>query len=302
MIPCSDLYTFYSFLNKAAIVEEKELNPDGTRINKWNLSTIQQVEEFKCLLRVAPIWVTGILSLTPIIQQSTFSISQALQMDRHMGPKFQIPAASIVVISFLTITFFIPLYDRFLVPALRKLTGHQNGITELQRMAIGIVFAVLSMVVAGLVEMARRNLANGPGGGSMMSVFWLTPQFVLMGLCEAFNIIGQIEFFNKEFPEHMRTMGNALSSCSIALSSYVSTAMVLIVHRTTGRGGADGRPDWLADDLNRGRLDYFYYIVAATSFFNFFFFLYCAKNYRYKGKISDPQDFELVSSEKKLEV
>ncbi|XP_022957160.1 protein NRT1/ PTR FAMILY 2.13-like [Cucurbita moschata] len=294
----------FSFLNKAAIVVEKELNPDGTRINKWNLSSIQQVEELKCLVRVGPIWVTGILSLTPIIQQATFSISQALQMDRHMGPNFQMPPASIIVISFLTITFFIPLYDQFLVPAFRKFTHHPNGITELQRMAVGIIFAVLSMIVAGIVEKERRNRANGPNGGSIMSVFWLTPQFFLMGLCEAFNIIGQIEFFNKEFPEHMRTMGNAFSSCSIALSSYVNTAMVLIVHRTTGSGGAHGKPDWLANDLNKGRLDYFYYVVAATAFFNFFFFIYCAKNYHYKGKVSDSQqDLELViASDKKLDV
>ncbi|XP_023542266.1 protein NRT1/ PTR FAMILY 2.13-like [Cucurbita pepo subsp. pepo] len=290
----------FRFLNKAAVVMEKELNPDGKRTNKWNLSTIQQVEEFKCLIRVAPIWVTGILSLTPMLQQATFSISQALLMDRRIGPNFHIPPASIIVISFLTITLFVPIYDRFLVPFLRKFTHHQNGITQLQRMAVGIIFAVLSMVIAGLIEMARRNQANA-GGGSM-SVFWLTPQFFLMGLCEAFNIIGQIEFFNKEFPEHMRTMGNALSSCSIALSSYVSTALVLIVHRTTG-GGGDGRADWLADDLNKGRLDYFYYIVAATAFFNFFLFLYCAKNYRYKGKESNSElDFELASSDKKLEV
>lgn len=173
-------------------------------------------------------------------------------------------------------------------------------------MAIGIVFAVLSMVVAGLVEMERRNRANRPNPSSM-SVFWLTPQFFLMGLCEAFNIIGQIEFFNKEFPEHMRTMGNALSSCSIALASYVSTAMVLIVHRTTGHGHGgnpdDHHPDWLADDLNHGRLDYFYYVIGAMAFFNFFFFIYCAKNYRYKGEISDSQrDLELVSCEKKVDV
>lgn len=278
---------------------EKEINLDGRRVNKWNLSSIQQVEELKCLFRVFPIWVTGILSLTPIIQQSTFSISQALQMNRHMGPNFQIPPASIIVISFLTITFFIPFYDQFLVPTLRKFTHHPNGITELQRMAIGIIFAVLSMIVAGLIEMQRRNRANNDG--SIMSVFWLTPQFFLMGLCEAFNIIGQIEFFNKEFPEHMRTMGNAFSSCSIALSSYVNTAMVLIVHRTTA---AHGRPDWLVDDLNKGRLDYFYYVIATMAFCNFFFFLYCANNYRYKAHVSDAQrDLELViSSEKKLDV
>lgn len=298
-----NFHNFCRFLNKAAIILEKELNPDGSPVNKWRLCTIQQVEEFKCLVRVSPIWVAGILTLTPLLQQATFSVSQALQMDRHIGPKFQIPPGSIIVMSFIAIVVWIPIYDRLLVPALRKLTNQESGITPLQRIGVGIIIGVGSMIVAGLVEMKRRNWAEK---SVQMSVFWLLPQFVLLGLCEAFNIIGQIEFFNKEFPESMRTMGNALSSCSLALTSYINTAMVLIVHKTTGK------PDWLTDDLNVGRLDYFYYVVAATAFFNFFFFLYCAKRYQYKGSTFETHDdaqkpppceqLELITSAKKLDV
>ncbi|KAK4833653.1 hypothetical protein QYF36_008867 [Acer negundo] len=57
----------FRFLNKAAMIEDNKLKPDGTPINHWRLYTIQQVEEeVKCLIRIIPIWASGITSLTSI--------------------------------------------------------------------------------------------------------------------------------------------------------------------------------------------------------------------------------------------
>uniref|UniRef100_A0A2N9EBZ5 Major facilitator superfamily (MFS) profile domain-containing protein n=1 Tax=Fagus sylvatica TaxID=28930 RepID=A0A2N9EBZ5_FAGSY len=238
------LTNHYRFLNKAAIIEEDELKPDGTCVNQWRLCSIQQVEEVKCLIRIIPIWAAGIISLTPITQQGTFPVSQALKMDRHLGPHFQIPAGSIGIISLITIGLWLPFYDRFIVPALRKITKHEGGITLLQRIGIGIIFSILSMVVAGLIERERRASAilhPQPLGVAPMSVMWLAPQLILMGFCEAFNIIGQIEFFNRQFPEHMRSIGNSLFSCSFAGASYLSSLLVTIVHHVTKK---HDQPDW----------------------------------------------------------
>jgi MFS family permease len=216
-------------------------------------------------------------------QQGTFTVSQALKMDRHMGPNFEIPPGSLSVISLLTIGVFLPLYDRVFVPFFRRITGHKSGITLLQRIGTGIVFAILSMIVAGLVERVRRrrSIASGdPTGMTPMSVFWLSPQLILMGLCEAFNIIGQIEFFNSQFPEHMRSIANALFSLSFAGSNYLSSFIVTIVHKFSG---GRNRPDWLNKDLNAGKLDYFYYLIAVMGVFNLVYFWYCARGYRYKS-------------------
>ena len=285
----SFFFFFLRFLNKAALIMEGELNPDGSRANNWRLASIQQVEEVKCLARILPIWAAGILSLTSMAQQGTFTVSQAMKMDRHLGPKFQIPAGSLGVISLLTIGLFVPFYDRILVPTLRKFTKHEGGITLLQRIGIGMVFSILSMVVAGLVEKMRRNIANSnpnPLGIAPISVMWLAPQLVLMGFCEAFNIIGQIEFFNRQFPEHMRSIANSLFSCSMAGANYVSSLLVTTVHHTTR---THNHPDWLTNDINAGRLDYFYYVIAGMGVLNFVYFVCVAKRYRYKG-IADDQD------------
>uniref|UniRef100_A0A1J3HGD7 Protein NRT1/ PTR FAMILY 2.13 n=1 Tax=Noccaea caerulescens TaxID=107243 RepID=A0A1J3HGD7_NOCCA len=273
----------FRFLDKAAVIIEGDLTSDGVPVNKWRLCSIQEVEEVKCLIRVVPVWSAGIIALTAMSQQGTFTVSQALKMDRHMGPKFEIPAGSLVVISLLTIGVFLPLYDRVLVPFFRRITGHKSGITLLQRIGTGIVFAILSMIVAGLVERVRRkrSIASGdPTGITPMSVFWLSPQLILMGLCEAFNIIGQIEFFNSQFPEHMRSIANALFSLSFAGSNYLSSLTVTVVHKFSG---GRNRPDWLNKDLNAGKLDYFYYLIAVFGVFNLVYFWYCARGYQYKS-------------------
>ncbi|CAL0318287.1 unnamed protein product [Lupinus luteus] len=275
----------FSALNKAALIMEGEVNPDGSRANKWKLTSIQQVEEVKCLVRIIPIWAAGILSLTSMSQQGTFTVSQALRMDRHLGPNFQIPAGSVGVISLLTITLWVPFYDRVFVPTLRKITKHEGGITLLQRIGIGMVFSFLSMVVAGMVEKMRRNVALSnptPLGITPMSVLWLTPQLFLMGLCEAFNIIGQIEFFNRQFPEHMRSIGNALFSCTFGFASYFNSMLVTTVQHSTG---TKNHPNWLTKDINAGKLDYFYYLVAGIGVVNLIYFLYVSQKYQYKGSV-----------------
>lgn len=275
----------FRFLNKGAVVLEGEVNLDGSRASKWSLSSIQRIEEIKCLLRIIPVWASGIICFTAIVQQGTFTVSSALKMDRHLGPNFQVPPGAVAVISFVTIGIFLPIYDRLLVPFLRRRTMIEGGITLLQRIGIGFIFSILSMVVAGIIEKKRRDLAlanPNPDGIAPMTVFWLAPQLILMGLCEAFNILGQIEFYNKEFPESMISLANSLFSVTMAGASYVSMIFVNVIHKTTGK---NGHPDWLTKDINAGRVENFYYILAVLGVLNFVYFLAIAPGYRYKSRV-----------------
>ncbi|XP_060214510.1 protein NRT1/ PTR FAMILY 2.13-like [Lycium barbarum] len=275
----------YRSLNKAAIVMEDDVNTDGTRSNKWRLCSIQQIEEVKCLLKIIPVWATGIICFTAMAQQGTFTMSQALKMDRHLGPKFQIPAGTLSVISMITVGIWLPIYDRLIVPSMRKITKIEGGITLLQRIGIGMVFSILSMVVAGLIEKVRRNSAimnNSPDGIAPITVMWLAPQLILMGFAEAFNIIGQIEFYNKEFPENMSSVANSLFSCTVAVASYLSSLLVNILHTTTG---GHGHPDWLTKDINAGRVENYYYVIAGLGVLNLFYFTYVARRYQYKTRL-----------------
>ncbi|KAF8408044.1 hypothetical protein HHK36_007184 [Tetracentron sinense] len=290
----------FRILNKAAVIVEGELNPDGSCAKQWRLCSIQQVEEVKCLVRIVPIWASGIICFTAMSQQATFTISQALKMDRHLGHKFQIPAGSLVIISMLTLGIWVPIYDRAIVPTLRRITKHEGGITLLQRMGIGIVFSILAMVVSGLVEEKRRASAllhARPDGIAPISVMWLAPQLILMGFAEAFNIIGQIEFYYKQFPEHMRSIANSLIYCTVGGASYFSSLVVFVVHNSTGKHGSSG---WLVKDINDGKVDYYYFVIAAMGFLNLIYFLVCADRYHYKGSEQIQNEGSLLDIEQNL--
>ncbi|CAL5362133.1 unnamed protein product [Camellia sinensis] len=265
------------FLNKAAIITlEDQIRPDGSATNPWRLCSIQQVEEVKCVLRVLPIWAVGIVYYVSIVQQQTFLVFQALQSDRKLGNTgFLIPAASYSIFQMVSLTIWIPIYDRLTVPILRKLTKKEDGITILQKMGIGMIIAVFTMIVSAIVEKERRTLAltrptlgiePRKGEISSMSGLWLIAQLTLAGFSEACTIIGQVEFFYKQFPENMRSIAGSFLFCGFALSSYLSTFLVL---------------------------DYFYYLIAGLEVLNLGYFLVCAKWYKFKGASVNTPDVAL---------
>lgn len=288
---------------------EDHINPDGSAANPWKLCSMQQVEEVKCVLRVLPIWSAALVYHVAIVQQQTYVVFQAQQSDRRLGnSNFKIPAATYVVFFMLVMTLWIPVYDRILVPCLRRLTGREGGITLLQRMGIGIALSVISILVSGVVEEHRRTVAlTKPtlgiqprrGAISSMSGMLLVPQLAVAGLAEAFAAIGQTEFYYKQFPENMRSIAGSLFYCALAGSSYLSGLLIVVIHKTT-EGSATG--NWLAEDLNKGRLDYYYYGIAALGTLNFCYFLVCSRWYKYKeiGSITIEANGEKKQSDKAL--
>jgi dipeptide/tripeptide permease len=201
-------------------------------------------------------------------------------MYHKLGPHFTIPPASVYAIGYLALTIFIPIYDIILVPLLTKITKIKGGITVLQRQGIGIVFVIISNVVGALVAKKIQDSSLSSDGTSSLSVFWLTPQLFLLGVSQAFTDVGQLEFFNTQFPEHMSALATAVCYASMACASYLCTLMVNIVNNITSK---NGRQAWINDEIFLGRLDLFYYTVAILGVVNLLYFLICAYFYQYKN-------------------
>ncbi|KAI3761324.1 hypothetical protein L1987_51736 [Smallanthus sonchifolius] len=290
------------FLNKAAIITSNDkINPDGSSGNRWTLCSIQQIEEVKCVIKTVPIWLSCILYSVSLNQMQTYTVFQALQSDRRLKPSsFQVPAASYTVFQMLALTIWIPIYDQLIVPCLRKITNKKQGISLLQRIGIGIGIAIFTMLVAAVVETKRRDVAHskptiglerGKGAISSMSGYWLIFQLAVAGLSEGFAIIGFVEFFYKQFPENMKSFAGSFLFCGMAMSSYLSSLLISIVHRTTGDQG--GSSNWLAQDLNEAKLDYYYYLCTGLEVLNFVYYLMVAKWYKYKGTGDEPAQVAL---------
>lgn len=208
-------------------------------------------------------------------------------MDIRVGnSSFKIPPAALSIFDTLSVIFWVPVYDRIIVPVARKYTGHKSGLTQLQRMGVGLVISIFAMVAAAILEVVRlgivrRNnyydLPNMP-----MSVFWQVPQYFLIGCAEVFTFIGQLEFFYEQAPDSMRSLCSALSLTTVALGNYLSSLLVTIVTDISTKGGKVG---WIPDNLNYGHLHYFFWLLAVLSVLNLGAFVLVAKWYTYKRPV-----------------
>ncbi|XP_028771464.1 protein NRT1/ PTR FAMILY 8.2-like [Neltuma alba] len=270
------------FLDKAAVVEHSD-DGKGT-VDRWRLCTVTQVEELKAIIRLLPVWATGIIFATVYGQMSNFYVLQGETMDTRFGnSSFEIPPASLSLFDTLSVLFWVPVYDRLIVPFASKLTGNRRGLTQLQRMGIGLFISIFSVLFAGVLEHVRLRMMQKHNYYEMkeipISIFWQVPQYFIIGCAEVFTFIGQLEFFYEQAPDAMRSVCSALSLLTVALGQYVSSLLVTIVTKITARKGS---PGWLPDNLNYGKLHYFFWLLSALSVINFLAFLVVAKMYKYK--------------------
>ncbi|CAN1292020.1 Protein NRT1/ PTR FAMILY 5.6, partial [Linum perenne] len=228
------------FLDKAAIATEKP--------SPWKLTTVTRVEELKLLINMLPIWLTTIPFGLNIAQGSTFYIKQSTLLDRSIGDNIVIPPSSIFTLSVIGMITTISLYEKVLVPILRKSTNNEQGITTLQRIGIGIFLSIASMVVAALVE--------------------------------RFAMVGLQEYFYEQVPDSMRSLGISFYLSVIGAGNFVSSGLITVVDRITKRSN-DGK-SWFGKDLNSSRLDNFYWLIAAITMVNLVVYVFLARRYDYK--------------------
>lgn len=274
-----------SFFDKAAVETQTDNVKDP--VNPWRLCTVTQVEELKAIIRLLPVWATGIVFATVYNQMGTLFVLQGSTMDPHVGNStFKIPAASLSIFDTLSVIFWVPVYDRIIVPVARRFTGHKSGLTQLQRMGIGLFISIFAMISAAILEVVRLKMVRRHDYYDHkyipMSIFWQVPQYFLIGCAEVFTFIGQLEFFYEQAPDAMRSMCSALSLTTNALGNYLSSLLVTIVTIISTRHRKLG---WIPDNLNYGHLHYFFWLLAVLSVINLGAFLLVARWYTYKKAV-----------------
>ncbi|KAG2679135.1 hypothetical protein I3760_11G036800 [Carya illinoinensis] len=275
----------FLFLDKAAIIAEPtELDNQGRTRNGWKLCSLQQVEQLKCLVATLPIWVTGIGCFMTMDQQNTFGILQVMQMDRSIGTHFKVPPGWMNIAPMIALSMWIFIYERVYILQAKKLTERDPRLTMQQRISTGIVLSILCMLVAGVIEKKRREAALRHGSFiSPFSFALLLPQFFLSGLTGAFASVAIMELFTLQMPESMRTMAAGVFFLNLSISNYFGSFLVNIIHHLTSNRG---KSPWLGGhDLNKNRLDYYYYIVATLAALNFVYFTFFASRYLSSSRV-----------------
>uniref|UniRef100_A0A0D9VPC2 Major facilitator superfamily (MFS) profile domain-containing protein n=1 Tax=Leersia perrieri TaxID=77586 RepID=A0A0D9VPC2_9ORYZ len=277
------------FLNKAAVKE------DGSS-SKWRLCTVTQVEETKQIIKLVPLLATMFIPCTLIAQTNTLFVKQGRTMDRHIGRHFQIPPASLGAFVTLSMLVAVVIYDRLFVKAIRKYTKNPRGITLLKRMGVGLTLQVVAMATASAMESRRLGYVRRHGLELLavevqvpLTIFELLPQYVLMGVADAFLVVGKIEFFYDQAPESMKSLGTAMSLTAYGVGNVLSSFLLSLVSRVTReRGDA-----WVTNNLNASHLDYYYGFLTVLGAVNTLVFVVLSSRYTYKVESTETIDIAM---------
>ncbi|KAJ7009531.1 hypothetical protein NC653_000277 [Populus alba x Populus x berolinensis] len=158
--------------------------------------------------------------LCTITQMASLFVEQGDVMNSNIG-KFHLPAASMSAFDICSVLVCTGIYRQILVPLVGRLSA---GATEIERL---------------------KNVIEGHKVSSL-SIFWQIPQYVLVGASEVFMYIGQLEFFNGQAPDGIKSFGSSLCMASISLGNYASSMLVNMVMKITTKGD---KPGWIPDDL-----------------------------------------------------
>lgn len=126
------------------------------------------------------------------------------------------PAASLYLFEITMLLILIPIVDRILYPALRHFGF---DFTPLRKMGVGMLFAMGSVIMAGLMEIERKKFIDAHGyfeqdpfdtpvNASQMNIFYQVPQYVLQGTGEVLTSIPG---------ERGYVGGDAWCTCSVAV-------------------------------------------------------------------------------------
>ncbi|RDY07036.1 Protein NRT1/ PTR FAMILY 2.8, partial [Mucuna pruriens] len=84
----------------------------------------------------------------------------------------------------------------------------------------------------------------------------------------------------------MKTLGGATFFLSLSIANYLSTLLIRIILAVTTRCG---RTPWLGgNDLNKNRLEYYYYTIAILGGLNLLYFQFFARRYLHTEVLQRP--------------
>ncbi|KAJ0395076.1 hypothetical protein P43SY_003136 [Pythium insidiosum] len=109
-----------------------------------------------------------------------------------------------------------------------------------------------------------------------ISVWWQTPQYLLIGISEILTSISSYDLFYSEVPESMRSVCQALNLLTTTLGYIVAGGLNSVFSF------------WITSDLNEGKLEYIFYVMAILVLVNIIAFIYVSQSFEYH--VPPPRD------------
>ncbi|XP_031552474.1 solute carrier family 15 member 4-like [Actinia tenebrosa] len=247
-----------------------------------------EVEEVKKLGKIGIMFIILVPYWMIYFQMNSTFLLQGLHMNLHSNDisnqscqdkdKAIIPAASLSLADVVVVLLAIPLMDKIVYPWLDR---RGWGITLSKRILIGFLFATASMVAAGVVEHFRRGLLdkqkltqciniNHNYPAVDMSIFYQVPQYALIGVSEVFASVGSLEFAYQEAPQSMHGFVMGLLYLVQSVASLLGAGLYAF-SSTKVLKWVDNKGN--ARSANLGKLDNYFYLLAAIMFVTWLIFV-----------------------------
>tara|TARA_B100000795_G_C22790762_1_gene436821 strand:+ start:802 stop:1662 length:861 start_codon:yes stop_codon:yes gene_type:complete len=219
---------------------------------------------------------------------------------RHWFGGKQISSAFLALFDSLVIMIFIPVFDLFIYPLITKCRGGVP-LSVLQKIGSGLIFTALSMGVAGLIEIERKaskvipvspecatnmtfdtscenNSVCAPLGQIQkmheISIWWESIQYTLIGIGEILTSISSYELFYSQVPESMRSVCQGLNLLTTSVGFMITGGINSVFSF------------WIPNDLDKGHLEYVYFIVAIMTMINLAAFLQVSQSFEYTNDVN----------------
>ncbi|XWS23521.1 hypothetical protein CRYUN_Cryun28dG0021500 [Craigia yunnanensis] len=248
---------------------------------KRNSTLTSQFKQGMRLLKLLPIWTTLLVYSLVEATGSTFFIEQSNNLNDLIGNDFRIPINSfdrIPINSFdllqSIVCFVISQLSDFLIQKLGN--QDQQRRARLVRIGLGMFISFLSCIAAWHVEVLRLNLINKSEisdeqtKSTSMSILWLVPQFVFLGLTKGLVGEGLRHFFYDHVEVSMKQLESPFNLSVRGVGRFLSVIFILVFRH------------WIGDSINTSRLDEYMRMLAMLNLWTLMVYIFLLNTYEWK--------------------
>eukprot|EP00057_Strongylocentrotus_purpuratus_P034683 XP_796185.3 PREDICTED: solute carrier family 15 member 4 isoform X2 [Strongylocentrotus purpuratus] len=213
-----------------------------------------------------------------LAEYSTTYLLQGERMDLE-----GIPVAFLALFVPLSVIITVPIVDRVVYPLLER---RGIRVTLVKRMAFGLVSGLLSVLYAAMVEIIRKHVIKNGGSldqtisgvifhASSLSILVQIPQYIFIGIADTFVLITGLEFAFSQSPKSLQAFITGIYFFYNGIGSYVGSLLVIIVN------AASAGHEWIPNDINKGHLEYYFFLLAGVIILNMVYLYFITRNYKY---------------------
>ncbi|XP_034276317.1 solute carrier family 15 member 3 [Pantherophis guttatus] len=282
------------------LLEADGPNPLSRGSNRPVGSSCEPAPNLHVLAKILPVMLTLIpywmvyfqMQSTYYLQGLHLSIPKFFQ-NSHMNNSalsatidtiYMFPDAWLLLANVVVLLILIPLKDRVIDPFLAKKKLLPSA---LRRMALGMIFGLGSVLLAGFLETKRLQYVNNNQTitqrigkdeyfAAPLSIFWQIPQYLLIGISEIFASISGLEFAYSEAP---RTMQGAIMGLFFFISgvgSLLGSGLLSLLSLPTS--GWMHCPDDFGN-INKCRMDYYFFLLGGIQAVTCILFMFISAHY-----------------------